>query len=1252
MCPNKGKHCVIVVSKQKLGYKKKESLDQDNIDVDISKKELEIGINKLLGKNEIDMLFLDEAHFGMSTDTAQTIVNILNKKEKMIKVYVTATYNKPLQTYGIDKESKLTWDIRDIDIMKRLDSKLINDNEIKKRFGDTIYKDTLKYFGGDTGLEMIKEEYKAYPKPYLITSLWDKDFLNIEKLKLSEESDFGWDMGKLFLTEGETFINEEQMKEMMRYYFGLPNKKEDYDKQVFYRSRGIIPRINKICTNTCRTMQIQNKTSQLWFLPLGQGRIQDKVKALTTLLLTNEFKHIKNKYHFYIAVETPDFTPHAQHITIMKNPKEIKKEIQEVEKQLVNGNLKQDNLIILAGNRLQLGISLRNVDIVTLWNSTSSSDAIFQMLFRSMTEVNTPPCKENSYCNKKEYGFMVDMNPQRALSNVTLFGENIINEKDESKSKLQSIADLINIDEDIFIDNYEDDVEGRKKFTKELFYKLYLSWNIELKNIKHEISKFNFDKTKLKKITADLKQIHTSKGTVSHPDIEEDDQFQKGKTQVRIGPKPEKSTKKKKTFDVVESASELLSELISLLNIFTLYSDGVSKCILIKEAKKRQQLTQDIKGLIDTVFSKEKELFLKILNGRLTGNSEKMFNKKIILDILDSIINESDNNTLKKIIDSEKRQYYNINQPDKLLEFINSKLTPKKEERKEKGEIFTPLNIVDDMLGELDNSYIKINGKSNGKSIFTEKHLKWLDPAVGIGNFPIRIYQKLMVGLEGEIPNEEERRKHILENMLYMVEISIKSVYILNKIFCGNTYKLNIHTGNFLYGDYYYGKKFDVIIGNPPYNPPKKGGTSSGNSIWPHFVFKSYYMLNPDGFLNFIHPPGWKKPTNDIFKEDQFLTGEYYKLPSKSKKGKLNCKPDKEDRCGIKQIRQGQVWDVLRNTGIFTFIYTNDQKVKNDDYILHFPAVDYYVYQKGGDKKHLCNTKNIFNGEVYEKKNVELNYDMSYLPNLITNETIDIFNKIINTNTNKQTFNRGIDERSIIEWRGKVINWIYDANNKGFQYKQKGKIAISKKGKEVFNTVDINKFVMNFGGGVKSYNVKYINDIEQNGILDKTMYSKVKDDKNGKHIEVLFNSNIIKFIFLLTQYASGKMVQNEPLVANSISIPEEGIKDYYKYFNIEEHKTFIEEVFSNHEESIKQKSRKKKPTPKVKKPTPKVKTPTPKVKTPTPKVKRKKCPRGTRRNRETGECEKVTLKSISQKGKGKYHTFKKRKHKKNKSRRR
>ena len=103
----------------------------------------------------------------------------------------------------------------------------------------------------------------------MITSLWDKDFLNTEKLKIGE-TEFGWDMNKLFATNSSSsFENEEQIKEMMRYYFGYPDKKEDYDKQSFYRTRGILPRIKNICVNRCRTLQPQHKTTQLWFLPVG-----------------------------------------------------------------------------------------------------------------------------------------------------------------------------------------------------------------------------------------------------------------------------------------------------------------------------------------------------------------------------------------------------------------------------------------------------------------------------------------------------------------------------------------------------------------------------------------------------------------------------------------------------------------------------------------------------------------------------------------------------------------------------------------------------------------------------------------------------------------------------------------------------------------------------------------------------------------------------------------------------------------------
>jgi len=54
--------------------------------------------------------------------------------------------------------------------------------------------------------------------------------------------------------------------------------------------------------------------------------------------------------------------------------------------------------------------------------------------------------------------------------------------------------------------------------------------------------------------------------------------------------------------------------------------------------------------------------------------------------------------------------------------------------------------------------------------------------------------------------------------------------------------------------------KFDVVIGNPPYQAPKKGDYS----FWARFVDSGHKLLKDDGYLSMIIPAGWMSPTNDI----------------------------------------------------------------------------------------------------------------------------------------------------------------------------------------------------------------------------------------------------------------------------------------------------------------------------------------------------------------------------------------------------
>ncbi len=185
---------------------------------------------------------------------------------------------------------------------------------------------------------------------------------------------------------------------------------------------------------------------------------------------------------------------------------------------------------------------------------------------------------------------------------------------------------------------------------------------------------------------------------------------------------------------------------------------------------------------------------------------------------------------------------------------INTQTILFSKEKKEKyGEIFTPYTLIHKMFKLIDHD------------VFTDPNNKWLDPGAGTGFFSIFLFWKLDSGLSNIIKNIEERRKHIIENMIYMVEIQQENIETLKNIFGKNA---NIFNLDFV-TDSIKHIKFSYIIGNPPYNingvkkvptNREKNKKKDGQTLWFEFIKTSLKLLVKNGKLIMIVPSIWMKP--------------------------------------------------------------------------------------------------------------------------------------------------------------------------------------------------------------------------------------------------------------------------------------------------------------------------------------------------------------------------------------------------------
>jgi hypothetical protein len=789
---------------------------------------------------KLDIIGFDENHWSGTTDLSKNILDSYSSKNT-VKIYLTATYNKPLKEWGILPECQMFWDIEDEQICKSILLEENNLDKLKEKHGTEYIEKTIKYYT-DLGLSLndIFKCYKKMPDLHLITNLFDQQRYEIIKEKLNNENKMGFCFDTLFgLNKAKTkFSFENEVKTILRY-ISCSNKEEDGEKTIFTR-------INNICSEK----ETRLPFTQIWFLP--SDNINEISECLKKLMLED---NILKKYDV---------------LCINRKNKELAKDIKDEinKKELVANATGKLGLILLAGNMLTLGITLNLCDLVILMNNALSSDKVLQQMYRCMTE------GEN-----KKIGFVIDLNISRVLNtcvNYTVYK----NEKSiDDKMKYLIKNHLINIDIDM--------MENKKINSDMIVKKLMDIWKEDpinsfrtlLRKLDNDYEEFDNSTQKLINKTF-TKSLKDNKVSLELKLKDEDDEIQDlptGKEKIKNDSDNEHSDNKsydeeEKEETQISFTKDVLPYVIPLTCILTIKNSNMDFVKMLNDIKENPELldTFDDQCLI-------------------------WWNKKDLIDLIKDIVSkyfDKSSNTYNISVQFKMSLQSLIDNPKELLELINDCLKPKEVEKKENGEVFTPIKLVNDMLDKLPIE------------VWKNKNLKWFDPCCGMGNFPIAVYLRLIEGLKDEIKDVKERKKHILENMLYMSELNKKNVLVCKQIFdINNELKLNIYEGDSLkvnYNKEFKIKQFDIIIGNPPYNA--SGTKASGNTIWQLFVNNSIKLLKPNGYICFVHPNGWRKPNTERGK----LYGLFEKMTKENTILYLEIHDAKD---GMKQFNCGTRYD-------------------------------------------------------------------------------------------------------------------------------------------------------------------------------------------------------------------------------------------------------------------------------------------------------------------------------------------------------
>lgn len=230
----------------------------------------------------------------------------------------------------------------------------------------------------------------------------------------------------------------------------------------------------------------------------------------------------------------------------------------------------------------------------------------------------------------------------------------------------------------------------------------------------------------------------------------------------------------------------------------------------------------------------------------------------------ETTFNESVQEFLRKR--SQLANYFDESQDEDIFDYVPAQKT---------NQIFTPKRVVKLMLDKLEEEE---------PNIFKDKNKTFVDLYVKSGLYLTEIIKRLYIGLEDQIPESNERLKHILEKQIYGFAPS-EIIYNIAKNFIFSPFS-NLDSSHlkqldmipYAKGEKRLNVKFDVVIGNPPYQ--EETNNNRDTPVYNLFMDISYkiadkaVLITPARFL--FNAGQTPKSWNEKMLSDRHLKVVYY----------------------------------------------------------------------------------------------------------------------------------------------------------------------------------------------------------------------------------------------------------------------------------------------------------------------------------------------------------------------------------------